>query len=61
MVEFLIKKPIAAFACNTNIQKNNLNKNCMKRFIYLALNLSNYENHLTKCKRHQSCASKRLP
>lgn len=49
MVEFLIEKPIAAFACNTNIQKNNLNKNCMKTFIYLALNLSNYENHLTKC------------
>ena len=24
-------------------------KNCIKTFIYLALNLSNYENHLTKC------------
>ena len=49
MVEFLIEKPIAAFTCNTNIQKNNLNKNYMKTFIYLALNLSNYENYLTKC------------
>ena len=49
MVEFLIEKPIAVFACNTNIQKNNLNKNCMKTFIYLALNLSNHENYLTEC------------